>query len=226
MVKKKKKQVLTPETVVEDGSENLDKKTNRFIFFDVNPDIIEIYKMHLSKFPQFSFITERCDCRKIIQVRKIDAIVSPANSLGLMDGGIDLYFCKMFPGIQRTVQTAFRKYRYETRKGFILPVGSAIVVPTNHLHCPWLISAPTMPEPTPIPETRNVYKCFTAILHCLVGYQGLVIAVPGLGTHCGKMDPETSALQILEAMEDFLNEIPVENVSTHTKGEFVVFPQQ
>ena len=71
------------------------------IFFDKNPEIMVAYKKILG-----SSHTYICtDVNNIVDHSKhIDYIVSPANSHGLMDGGIDLVYCKMFPGIQKVVR--------------------------------------------------------------------------------------------------------------------------
>jgi len=205
---------------------------NKFIFFDL-PDsgVVEAYRAVLSQYENFSFI--ECDCRKIImgkvnkktkEVEKVDVIVSPANSIGLMDGGIDKYYTskQMFPGIQKVVQATIRQYGIKSGDHYVLPVGSAILLPTQHKLCTQMICAPTMPVPCDISDTQNVYKCFMGILQCMSQYKNLTIAIPGLGTHCGKMSPVVSARQIDAAIKDFLNDVEVENVRRQKKGEFVV----
>jgi O-acetyl-ADP-ribose deacetylase (regulator of RNase III) len=64
---------------------------------------------------------------------EVDAYVSPANSYGYMDGGLDLLLRNRFPGIQQRVQTA---------SGGFLKIGSAVVVETVDAYVPYLVSAP------------------------------------------------------------------------------------
>ncbi len=52
------------------------------------------------------------DAEKLIEKHNIDVIISPANSFGFMDGGIDKVYMKMFDGIQSTVQNKIEKIGY------------------------------------------------------------------------------------------------------------------
>ncbi|CAN5727080.1 hypothetical protein BH11MYX3_BH11MYX3_36990 [soil metagenome] len=59
---------------------------------------------------------------------KADAIVSPANSFGFMDGGIDAVYTYQFgEGLQHRLQDVIKR-----DFGGELPVGSAAIVPTMH----------------------------------------------------------------------------------------------
>jgi O-acetyl-ADP-ribose deacetylase (regulator of RNase III) len=68
-----------------------------------------------------------------------DAIVSPANSFGIMDGGLDLAIRNEL-GLkieQRIQEVIVEKYHGE------LPVGCAEIIATNDSRWKYLISAPT-----------------------------------------------------------------------------------
>src|SRR5258708_33605829 len=71
---------------------------------------------------------------------RCDAVVSPANSLGFMDGGIDLAYRRYFGiDLQSRVQAKIRsEFRGE------LPVGQATAVPTGNATVPYLVAAPAM----------------------------------------------------------------------------------
>ena len=59
-----------------------------------------------------------------------DAVISPANSFGFMDGGIDLVYSKRFGWhVQERIQQLLR----ESHDGE-LPVGLAVIVPTRRDH--------------------------------------------------------------------------------------------
>lgn len=77
-----------------------------------------------------------------------DAIVSPANSFGFMDGGLDAALVERFGMYAETrpKQTIRDKHAGE------LLVGRAEVCPTNDSTVPWLICAPTMR----VPHRRHV----------------------------------------------------------------------
>ena len=59
-----------------------------------------------------------------------DAIVSPANSFGYMDGGVDLAYSRFF-GFE--LQDRLQAYLHEHYFGE-LPVGSAVIIQTHY--CP------------------------------------------------------------------------------------------
>ncbi|MCB9759768.1 MAG: macro domain-containing protein [Alphaproteobacteria bacterium] len=126
-----------------------------------------------------------------------DAIVSPANSFGYMDGGVDLAYSRYFGwGLQRRLQ----EHLMEAWHGE-LPVGQATLVPTEHPRVPWLISAPTMRVPTPVPQTVNAYLAFRAALLVAQaaneGGAGIhTLLCPGLATAVGRMPPERCAFQM------------------------------
>lgn len=78
-----------------------------------------------------------------------DAIISPANSFGFMDGGIDLVYSLRFGWqLQKRLQALLRS-EYDGE----LPVGMAVLLGTDDPGLPYLISAPTMRVPTNVSNT-------------------------------------------------------------------------
>ena len=143
---------------------------------------------------------------------KADAIVSPANSYGFMDGGIDLMYRNHFgAGLQNRLQT----YLKEHFNGF-LPVGQAILIPTLKATIPHMIVAPTMERPMNVASTSNAYLALRAALHKVVEYNRYTvehnqppihrILVPGLATGIGGMNVDTSARQMRKAVDEVLAE--------------------
>ena len=139
---------------------------------------------------------------------KADAVVSPANSFGFMDGGIDaLYTYQFGPGLQQRLQGVLaREYGGE------LPVGAAVVVTTGHSDIPWCISAPTMRVPRDISDTVNAYLAFRAALRAAVAHNGSgqppikSILCPGLGTAVGRMPVHRCARQMRVAWDRVLGD--------------------
>ena len=81
------------------------------------------------------------------------AIVSPANSFGYMDGGLDLKYSQHFGWeLEARVRDELEKNYYGE-----LPVGNAIIVETKNPTIPYLISAPTMRVPSDVSNTVNAY---------------------------------------------------------------------
>ena len=141
---------------------------------------------------------------------KCDAIVSPGNSFGFMEGGLNLEISEFFGGqvlerLQKLIQT---------RHHGELLVGLAEVVDTDHAKIPYLIAAPIMRVPTVLRETVNVYLATRAIL-TLVKFGTVpdgtpvkhiieTIAIPGMGTGKGKVPPHICANQMKVALENIL----------------------
>lgn len=136
-----------------------------------------------------------------------DALVSPANSFGFMDGGIDMLYSQRFGWeLQERLQARIR----EAHHGELL-VGSAEIVPT--FGSPrWLIAAPTMRVPMILgAETVAPYLAARAVL--LAAKHGVIdgepasahlerIAFPGLGTGVGQVPAEVCARQVRAAIDE------------------------
>src|SRR6266567_874908 len=88
-----------------------------------------------------------------------DAVVSPANSFGFMDGGIDALYLGFFGyGLQDEVRQQIAQYR----DGELI-VGAADIVRTGHEKIPYLVIAPTMRVPMVLGETVNPYLAARAV---------------------------------------------------------------
>lgn len=154
----------------------------------------------------------------ILDVR-CDAVVSPANSFGFMDGGIDMFYSQCFGwGVQERLQRAI-----QTRHHGELLVGAAEIVETAHPDIPYLIAAPTMRVPMILRDSVNPYLAARAVLLMIrhgVFSEGThagepvadfvkTVAFPGLGTGVGQVGPVTCANQMREAIDTVI----LENVS-------------
>ena len=131
-----------------------------------------------------------------------DAIVSPANSFGIMDGGLDLAIRDQLGyEVERRIQEVIAAKHHGE-----LPVGSAEIVETNDSRWKYMISAPTMRVPEPIPMTLNVYMAFRAILVAVENFNNSLgkreidsLVCCGLGTGIGRVDPTKCANQMRAA---------------------------
>ena len=129
---------------------------------------------------------------------RCDALVSPANSFGFMDGGIDLAYLRHFGiELQSRVQTNIRSDFHGE-----LPVGQAAVIPTGHATTPFLVVAPTMRIPDRIGDTLNVYLAFRAALLAVLAHNAVAsraiqcLRSPALGTGVGAMPLTRAARQM------------------------------
>lgn len=138
-----------------------------------------------------------------------NAVVSPANSYGSMQGGVDAVYARAFPGVEQQVRTAILTFH-----GGELPIGQATVARTGEPMPEWLISAPTIrdeSERLPV-DTVHPYLAARAVfefwLHSEVepgvpARQAIeVIAMPGLGTGVAGVEPLTCARQVTAAWND------------------------
>lgn len=138
-----------------------------------------------------------------------EAVVSPANSYGWMRGGIDAIYAHTFPAIEQHVRSAVLAYH-----GGELPVGQAVIVPTDMAAPAWLISAPTMREPGErLPQdTVHPYLAARAVFRMWrdgrleddrpVRAVVSTIAMPGLGTGIGGVPPSVCARQVMAAWDE------------------------
>lgn len=130
-----------------------------------------------------------------------DAIVSPANSFGFMDGGLDDALRRRFgDAIQNRVQRVIR----ERHAGELL-VGQAEIVPTGDAETPWLIVAPTMRVPMHVKTTVNAYLAMRAVLLAACAHAATpairTVAMTGMCTGVGGMRPDIAAYQMWCAYE-------------------------
>ena len=144
----------------------------------------------------------------------VDAVVSPANSFGFMDGGIDMLYSQHFGwSVQERLQSLIR-----TRHHGELLVGAAEIVNTDNARIPYVIAAPTMRVPMVLESTVNPYLAARAVLLLIqretfaigpligeavsAGVQS--VAFPGLGTGVGRVEPNTCARQVRCAIDEVL----------------------
>lgn len=139
-----------------------------------------------------------------------DAIVSPANSFGFMDGGIDLVYSRRFGwDLQRRLQEQIR-----SEHAGELPVGTATILETGDSEFPWLISAPTMRVPCVVADTVNAYLAFRAVVVAVLDHNESharpisTVLCPGLGTAVGRMPATRCAYQMHAALLSALGELP------------------
>lgn len=136
------------------------------------------------------------------------ALVSPANSCGVMRGGLDGQYAASYRDhgidIEERVMGAIRENHYGE-----IPVGQALIVLTpEHPTYPFLIVAPTMRTPQRIIHSVNPYLTFRAVLivvaewnRCHPDHRIHRVACPGLGTGVGHVPVRRAAHQMRAAWD-------------------------
>ena len=137
-----------------------------------------------------------------------DALVSPANSFGFMDGGIDLEYIRRFG--QQLEDRVRGCLRTELCVGQALLVSIVPDLRAGYHFKPIsqrLIVAPTMRVPMRLPaDTINPYLAAKAAISASCELHIDSIAFPGMGTGCGHVPPDRCAWQMRCAIEDTLIE--------------------
>ena len=162
---------------------------------DINLAVVGAWNTHFANCPDVAV------SHGDIFAEPADAIVSPAHSVGFMDGGIDLAYSLRFGW---DLQTRLQERLRADHDGE-LPVGQAVIVPTHDTSFPWLVSAPTMRVPMDVSCTVNAFLAFRAVIRAVRQHNqstaGSIQTVlcPGLGTAVGRMVPGLCAKQMYAA---------------------------
>ena len=170
------------------------------IFVSFNDEFVEKMKTH--------YPTYKLDVAQHKPSRRT-YYVSPANSFGWMNGGIDLPLAtEVMPDIDKKLQAFIKKYcnkkLYMERP--YLPIGSSIII--DHDEQRSLVSAPTMLHPQNVAGTRNAYYASLAVLHNVFVNRKedpneVDLIFTSMCCGCGGMEVDESIKQTLQAFEDY-----------------------
>jgi O-acetyl-ADP-ribose deacetylase (regulator of RNase III) len=130
-----------------------------------------------------------------------NTVVSPANSFGFMDGGVDAAYLRFFgASIQSKVHAAIG-HRPEGH----LPVGASVIIRTGNARVPFMIIAPTMLHPESV-QAEHAYRAMRTVLRIAEtdSEVGSRIFCPGLATGVGLVAPADAAQKMAEAYRDWI----------------------
>lgn len=168
----------------------------KIILSEVNNHLVNSWLNYLPQIKLDCIEVKNCNILSLV----VDAIVSPANSFGFMDGGIDLLYTNFF-GID--LQNNLQKIIQEKYNGELL-VGQAVAIKTNNNQIPYCISAPTMRIPQRLFTFEPVYLSTRAAIKCALDLNLGSIAIPGMGTGTGRLNLQKSAEVMMLAIQDAL----------------------
>ena len=167
----------------------------RLYLIDRDPELVAAWQDVFADFPEV-----QAECGDYFQ-RDAEIMVSPANSFGFMDGGLDYAIrerlgTKVEEQLQRQI---IDQYHGE------LPIGHCLLIKTGHHQWPVLASIPTMRVPSLIHDTLNVYYAFRALLLASTNSSQAFtnVVCPGLGTGIGGMSARSCAGQMSFAYKQF-----------------------
>jgi O-acetyl-ADP-ribose deacetylase (regulator of RNase III) len=156
---------------------------------DRNTHIVQAWLQYFSDLPNVTMINDQ------FQNHSAHVVVSPANSFGFMNGGIDYWYSQLFgQQIQDRVQEVIKR-DYDGE----LLVGQAFMVETGHQQFPELICAPTMRLPMRIMDPADVFLATRAALRLVKNFDNCTIMFPGMGTGAGAIEPEMCAVHMRKA---------------------------
>ena len=120
----------------------------------------------------------------------VDAIVNPANSLGIMENGV-----------ARTIRTeGGEDIANEAKASAPIAVGAAVVTGAGELWCKAVIHAPTMEEPGMKIGVENVRRATRAALLAAGRNNYETIAFPGMGTGTGQVPYDEAARAMVDEL--------------------------
>ena len=137
-----------------------------------------------------------------ITTLEVDAIVNAANSHGWLGGGVA-------GAIKRQ---GGQEIEDEAVANAPTPIGKALVTTSGKLPCKAVIHAPTMAEPASPSTPQNIMAATLAALSLArdKGYKR--VAIPGMGTGVGGVDPRDAALSIVHVVKSFEREDPFDEI--------------
>ncbi|MEM1167923.1 MAG: macro domain-containing protein [Cyanobacteria bacterium P01_H01_bin.35] len=173
----------------------------KLILVAPNPLLSNAFQENFHYLPNIEIINNYFE-----EVPEYDCLVSPANSFGLMDGGMDAAIIKYFGDSLMTSvqQKILDEYLGEQ------PVGTSMIVETGHPQHRFLAHTPTMRVPMSIAGTDIPYVAMWAMLlevrrHNRQQEQQIrTVVCPGLGTGIGKVSYQEAARQMALAYDHFV----------------------
>ncbi|MCW1301397.1 MAG: macro domain-containing protein [Candidatus Nanoarchaeia archaeon] len=124
---------------------------------------------------------------------EVDAIVNPANSLGVMGGGVALAIKK----------AGGEEIEREAMSRAPIKIGEAIATSAGKLKCKYVIHSPTMERPAMKTTARNVKLATRAALKLARELGISKIAFPSMGTGVGGLSPRVAARAMISEFRKF-----------------------
>jgi O-acetyl-ADP-ribose deacetylase (regulator of RNase III) len=144
-----------------------------------------------------------------ITKQKTEAIVNPANSLGIMGGGVALAIKNAGGSI----------IEQEAKKQAPIKIGKAVLTSGGKLNARYVIHAPTMKKPSGKCNIKNIKLATKAALDCCIKNVKSV-AFPGMGTGIGGISYRKAIDAMLEVMSKYDLEI---SIVAHKQEAYAIF---
>ncbi|MFD6345108.1 macro domain-containing protein [Streptomyces roseolus] len=162
----------------------------RVVLTDVNAGVVQAWRAAFADVPGIEIR------RGSILDEDVDAWVTPTNAAGRMDGGVDAVIKRhLGAGIQLRVRKAIAD-----RFDGVMPVGSAVCVPSGATVPRFVISTPTM-----VASSQNVSETLNVAMACAAAFQAVhrqnrttpgsirSVALVGMGARTGRVPARVCA---------------------------------
>jgi len=183
----------------------ISQPTFDLVFADPNQSLIKALKQEFEPYSRVGTHIGR------FEDVPFDCVVSPANSFGLMDGGVDeaitMYFGQQM--MDRVQEKVIEHFAGEQ------PVGTSMIVRGTEIDDPnvkFVAHTPTMMIPMNIGHTTNVYMAFKSMLLAVEAhnknhseYPINIVVCPGMGTGAGRVPYLRAASAMREAYQNAYN---------------------
>jgi len=174
----------------------------KLILVAPNVQLFAAFQEHFNYLPNVEIVNNYFEW-----LSKYDCLVSPANSFGMMDGGMDAAIIRFFG------HSLMTKVQQHILKEFLgeQPVGTSFILETGHPKHPFLAHTPTMRVPMSIAGTDIPYIAMWAMLLAVRRHNKDAkrkidsVACPGLGTGIGRVTYHEAARQMALAYDNFLH---------------------
>ncbi len=162
----------------------------KVVLTDINPKMIAAWRETFEENPEVEIV------HGSMTDQLTSAVVSPTNSKGSMDGGLDAVLKNYFgSGVEQRVKAEIKKQYHG-----VMPVGFATCVETGKQLPRYLISTPTM-----VGSSEDISDSMNVALACAAAFQAVhqqharepnsirSVALPGLGAATGRTPVEICA---------------------------------
>ena len=170
----------------------------KIYIIDHSPNMLKYVQLYF-----YGYEDVECICTSLeefLNTHTVECVVSPANSLGLMDGGYDLAISEYFGWqLQSRVQQYIIDHFYGEQ-----PVGTSFMIDSGIPGCS-LIHTTTVRTPQAIKEPLVVYQCMRTTLMCAIQNHVQSILIPLFGGGFGELSPKVIAEMMWKAYEQIKN---------------------
>lgn len=166
----------------------------KIYLLDNNPLVTAAWAQYFGSEPEFSVMTD--DFKHFMDTNKVECVVSPGNSKGIMRGGYDFAISEYF-GWELTERV--QEHIVKHHKGMQKP-GTAFIIdiPNSKIK---LIHCPTMVKPSVIQNPKVVKDCMIATLQIAKKNKIKSIVIPAFGGFTGKVNPNDIAKLMYEGYQ-------------------------